>query len=194
MQESIKRIFPIKNIYNGVIETKDKRLCKVIEVYPINFYLKSVSEQESILYQYKNFLNMCNFDIQILVQSKKKDLDNHILKIEKNIELEKDEKIKKLMEEYINMINSEVKKSAITKRFFIIFSSDILGKNFSKNRALLDLEEKTLKIKNALLSCGNDIREFDKDNKELINIIYTYMNPIMSEYQRFKEFNYEYKY
>lgn len=136
---------------------------------------------------------MCNFDIQILAQSKKKDLDNHILKIENNIEVENNEKIKKLMREYINMVNNEVKKFAITKRFFIIFSSDILSKNFDKNKALLDLEEKTLKIKNALFSCGNDIREFDKDNKELINIIYTYMNPIMSNNQRFKEFNYEYK-
>ena len=194
MRKSVKTYCPIKNIYNGIIETKDKRLCKVLEIHPINFSLKSISEQENILYQYKNFLNMCNFDIQILVQSKKKDLTNHILKIENNIELEKDEKIRKLMREYINVVNSEVKKSSITKRFFIIFSSDTLSKEFGRDKVVLDLQEKALKVKSALSGCGNEVLEFNKNNKELINIIYTYMNPITSEKQIFKEFNYEYKY
>lgn len=194
MRKSVKTHFPIRNIENGVIETKEGKLCKVLEVYPINFALKSFSEQESILYQYKNFLNTCNFDIQILVQSRKKDLDNHILQIEKNIEKEKNEKLVNLMREYINMIKNEVLKFAITKRFFIIFSSEVLSKNLTREQALSDLQEKTLKIKNTLSGCGNDVNEFNKNNKELVNIIYSYMNPVTSEIQRYKEFNYEYKY
>jgi len=194
MRKSVKSYFPIRNIENGIIETKDGRFCKVLEIYPINFELKSLSEQEDILYQYKNFLNTCNFDIQILVQSRRKDLDNHILQIERNIEKEGNEKIINLMRKYINMIKSEVLKSAITKRYFVVFSSGVLSRNLSKEQALIDLEEKTLKVKNTLSICGNDIKEFNKNNKELINILYTYMNPITSEIQNFKEFNYEYKY
>jgi len=194
MRKSVKSYFPIRNIENGIIETKDGRFCKVLEIYPINFELKSLSEQEDILYQYKNFLNTCNFDIQILVQSRRKDLDNHILQIERNIEKEGNEKIINLMKKYINMIKSEVLKSAITKRYFVVFSSGVLSRNLSKEQALIDLEEKTLKVKNTLSICGNDIDDFNKNNKELINILYTYMNPITSEIQNFKEFNYEYKY
>lgn len=194
MRKSVKKYFPIKNIEGGIIETKDGQLCKVLEVYPINFALKSTEEQESILYQYKKFLNTCNFEVQILVQCQKKNLDKHILLIEKNIEGEKNEKLVKLMEKYICMIKNEVLKSAITKRFFIIFSSEFIEKDLSREHALADLQEKTLKIKNTLIGCGNDVKEFDKNNKELIDIIYKYMNPVTSEIQRFKEFNYEYKY
>jgi len=194
MRKSIKSYFPIKNIENGIIETKDGRLCKVVEVYPINFSLKSFEEQENILYQYKHFFNSCNFEIQILVQSQKKELDSHIFQIEKNIEVEKNERVVKLMKSYIDMIKSEVIKSAITKKFFVVFSSGKLNKELTKERALKELQEKTLKIKNALLACGNDIKEFNKENRELINLLYMYMNPVTSEIQKYKEFNYDYKY
>jgi len=193
MRKSIKTWFKIKNVEKGIIEMKDGTLCKVIEVYPINFSLKSANEQESILYEYKNFLNTCDFNIQILVQSKKGNLDSHILQIEKNIKNETDEKIIRLMREYIDMVKNETLKSAITKRFFIIFSSGGDGKTFHREQAIADLQEKALKVKNAIGKCGNDVREFDKAGNELVNIIYTYLNPTTSAIQNFKEFNYEYK-
>lgn len=192
MRKSVKSWFKIKNIVNGFIELKDGRICKVLEVQPINFSLKSTSEQESILYNYRNFLNICDFDIQILVQSKKGNLDNHILEIEDNILEEKNEKIINLMKKYINMIRNETLKSAITKRFFIIFFEDF-EKGMKRELAFSKLQEKALKIKTSLSKCGNNIKDFDKNNDELIDIIYTYMNPTLSEIQEFKEISYEYK-
>lgn len=189
MRKAIKTWFQIKNISNGIIELKDGQFCKVIEVYPINFSLKSKAEQEGILYGYKNFLNACNFNIQILVQSKKGNLDSHISKIEKSVKFEKSEKLINLVDEYINMIKTDTLKSAITKRFFIIFSSEVIP----KEKALIELQEKTVKIRNSLDKCGNLVKEFDKNNNELISIIYTYLNPVTSQIQKFKEFNYEYK-
>jgi len=193
MRKSIKSIFPIRNIEAGVIELKDGRFCKVTEVYPVNFALKSESERESILYEYKNFLHTCDFNIQILVRSKKGNLDGHIAQIEKNMKIEKDEKTVKLMKAYIGMIKNETLKSAMTKRFFIVFSSGEKGKSLTKEQAVRELSEKSRKVKNALGRCGNEVKEFDKNNDELIDIIYTYMNPTTSEIQNFKEFDYEYK-
>lgn len=172
---------------------KDGRFCKVIEVYPINFSLKSKAEQEDILYKYKTFLNACNFDIQILVQSRKGNLDNHILKVEESIEKEEDKKIVNLMHEYIEMIRNETLKSAITKRFFIVFSTENVKKRLSEEQALIELQEKTVKVKNTLSKCGNSIKDFNENNDELVDVIYTYMNPITSQIQNFKEFSYEYK-
>ena len=39
-----KNWFPIKNIRDGIIETKNGRYCKVLEILPINFELKSVKD------------------------------------------------------------------------------------------------------------------------------------------------------
>ena len=192
MQKAIKSWFLIKKIENGVIELKNGKLCKVLEVYPVNFSLKSKSEQENILYQYKNFLSVCDFDIQILVQSKKGNLDNHISVIEENIKKEKSLETKKLMQEYINMIKKESLKNAISKNFFIIFFI-VQDKKGYKEHCILELNEKALKIKETLDKCGNYVKDFDEDNKELINMIYTYLNPITSDIQRLKEVDYEYK-
>ena len=39
--KSIKNWFPIKSIEDGIIKTKTGKYCKVLEVYPVNFELKS---------------------------------------------------------------------------------------------------------------------------------------------------------
>ena len=192
MKKSIKKWFQIKNIENGIIELRNGKFCKVLEVYPINFSLKSESEQEAILYQYKNFLNICDFGVQILVESKKGNLDNHISIIEENIKKEESLETRKLMEEYIKMIREESLKNAISKKFFIVFFSK-LEKGKIKEHILLELNEKTLKIKEALGKCGNDVKDFNENNRELINIIYTYLNPMTSKVQTIKEVDYEYK-
>ena len=41
---------------------------------PINYYLKSDLEKEAILNSFKLFLKTCDFNIQILIQSKKENL------------------------------------------------------------------------------------------------------------------------
>ena len=77
-------IFFEKILDSGIIKLKNNSFIKILKISPINFNLKSNLEKESILNSYKTFLKTCNFDIQILIQSNKEDLSNHILKIQKN--------------------------------------------------------------------------------------------------------------
>lgn len=188
MKKSVKSWMPIKSIESGIVELKSGGFCKAVEIYPINFSLKSLSEQKGILYQYKSFLNVCNFDIQILFQSKRGNLDMHIENIEKNMKNEIGN-MRELMKMYVDMVREETLKNAIKKQFFIIFYS----KEKERERAIADLQEKSLKIKSAIVKCGNGFREFDNLNDELAEVIYTYMNPVTSEMQKMKRFDYEYK-
>ena len=43
-RDSIQAWLPIKNILGGVAVTKDNRFVKILEVLPVNIYLKSASE------------------------------------------------------------------------------------------------------------------------------------------------------
>ena len=98
---------PINNIYEeGIIKTKESIFIKIIKVKPINFNLKSDLEKSSILNSYKTFLKTCNFNFQILIQSKKENLDNHINKIKLNIK--NDKNLIQISEQYIKF----------TKKFF----------------------------------------------------------------------------
>ena len=107
MRKSIKSWFPIRDIKDGIIETKDREYLKILEILPINFELKSNFEKETIVYQYKTFLKTCNFDMQILVQSKKNDLDDHVESILNVMKNEMSETLKNLSDEYIKNVKEK---------------------------------------------------------------------------------------
>ena len=179
--KSIKNWFPIKNIEDGIIKTRYGKYCRVLEVSPVNFELKSVKEQENILNRYRTFLNSCDFDIQILIQSKRSNLDEHIKLLNEKIEKERSQKVINFMKEYVNMIQNETLKAAITKKFYIIcFASLNLT---SKEQIKLDLKEKIIKIENSLSKCQNNIKKLN--SKEIIENLYGYMNLNTSKIQPF---------
>ena len=72
-----------KCLDKGIIKIEKNKYIKILKIIPINFNLKTQLEKESILNSYKIFLKSCNFDIQILIQSKKENLNNHIENIKK---------------------------------------------------------------------------------------------------------------
>ena len=134
---------------------------KIIKIMPINYNLKSELEKKSIINSYKIFLKTCNFPIQILIQSKKENLDDHILKIQKNIE--KNKKIEDIGKEYIKYIKSiNLSKKSSTKEFYIVINNE---KNNTKNNIEIEeiikneLNEKYFKIKECLSRCGNSVQE-----------------------------------
>ncbi len=184
MRKSIKSWFPIKNISNGIIENKNGEFLKILEILPINFELKSIEEKETILYSYKTFLKTCNFTIQILIKSKKNDLDAHISSVLKNIESENSDTLKFLGNEYVKMVNEKTLKNTITRKFFVVFFAEVNGnKKISRDMACEDLKEKTLKIKIALEKCGNEVVDLAEDNFYIINNLYKELNRNISEIQ-----------
>lgn len=184
MRKSIKSWFPIKNISDGIIENKNGEFLKILEILPINFELKSIEEKETILYSYKTFLKTCNFTIQILIKSKKNDLEAHIFSVLKNIESENSDTLKFLGNEYVKMVNEKTLKNTITRKFFIVFFAEVNGnKKISRDMACEDLKEKTSKIKIALEKCGNEVVDLAEDNFYIINNLYKELNRNISEIQ-----------
>ena len=55
-RDSIQAWLPVKNIIGGVVITKDNRFIKILEVLPVNFYLKSPSDQQNIITSYAAYL------------------------------------------------------------------------------------------------------------------------------------------
>ena len=155
---------------NGIIKLKNNSYVKILKISPINFNLKSNLEKESILNSYKIFLKTCNFDIQILIQSNKEDLSNHISKIKKNNLEEKKQKIANEYIEFIQEINKKRKSSS--KNFYILIKEVPENKKNEENEKIYSekLNEKYLKIKECLSRCGNMVIQFES-REEVENII-----------------------
>ena len=170
---SIQKWIPIEKILEkGIIKLKKNKYIKILKVNPINFNLKTQMEKESILNSYKIFLKTCNFDMQILIQSKKEDLSNHIENIQDISQKEKNKIIKKYSEEYIKFIKEKNNKNkSASKNIYLIIknNSDNLEENI-----IQELNEKYFKIKDNLLRCGNLIFECDKN--EIKKILFSFFN------------------
>lgn len=178
-QSTTQDWIPLEEILEtGIIKNKSKYI-KILKVTPINYNLKSDLEKQAILNSYKTFLKTCNFDIQILIQSSKENLEKNIFNIQKNIQKKENkylEKISKNYIEYINKINFNKKSSS--KNFFIIISKKISKQeeyNESFEIVKNDLKEKYFKIKECLSRCGNSVFEVN-DKEEVLKILNSFFN------------------
>ena len=164
---------------DGFIKLKNFDIVKILKVEPINYNLKSDLEKESILNSYKIFLKTCNFDIQIVIQSNKQDLTNHIQQIEKNIQKKENKKIKNLGKKYIKFINEINSSKRNSSKVFFLIISDNLKKieNTANSEEIIkaDLREKYFKVKECLARCGNSVTEVENKN-ELIEIVDSFLN------------------
>ena len=162
--KSVQEWLPFEYILdNGIIKLKNSSYVKIIEIIPINFNLKSELEKEAILNSYKIFLKTCNFNIQILIQSNKENLEKIISKINIQKKQEK-EIINKISENYINYIKelNQNKKSS-NKNFYIIIKS-IENEKIEEN-IIEELNENYFKIKECLSRCGNIVKDINKKDK-----------------------------
>ena len=181
MKKNVKTVqqwIPIeKVINNGIIKFKDNSYVKILKVSPINYNLKSNLEKESILNSYKIFLKTCNFNIQILIQSKKEDLTKHIAIIQKN-ELNSNQFISQKYINYIQDINQKRKSSS--KNFYILIKENPENKKQKINQEIErikcdNLNEKYLKIKECLARCGNNVIQID-NREEVKQILNSFFN------------------
>ena len=174
-KKSVQEWFSFETILeDGIIKYKNKYV-KIIKILPVNFDLKSELEKKAILNSYKLFLKTCNFNIQILIQSKKQDLTSHIFKIKKV--KEENPKIKELKEEYISYINEKnSENNSSIKVFYIIIEYKIDKKDVNNfNNAKRVLNDNYFKIKESLSRCGNIIYNLS-EKKETFEILKNFYN------------------
>ena len=179
-ENSVQNIIPIEEIKeNGIIKLKNETYIKIIKIIPINYELKSELEKKTILNSYKSFLKTCNFNLQILIQSKKEDLEKHISILEKQKNIKKTPKEKQIFDNYIEYIKkSNLDNKSSSKNFYIVISQNNelskKGLNNLEKIIIENLNEKYFKIKETLSRCGNIVYETDK--KEVIDIMYSFFN------------------
>ncbi len=178
-EQSTQNWLPIEEILNNGIIKMNKKYIKILKVTPINYNLKSDLEKQAILNSYQIFLKTCDFNIQILIQSSKENLEKNIFNIKKNIQKKENKYLEKISEnyiEYINKINSSKKSSS--KNFYIIISKKIpKEQEYNESFEIIknDLKEKYFKIKECLSRCGNSVFEIDT-KEEILKIINSFLN------------------
>ena len=174
---STQKWLPVKEFKDGVIVMKDGRYVKVIEVLPVNFYLKSETEQQNIIYYYASYLKIAPDNMQIRVLTLKADISTYLERLGGFLETENNDECRNMIADEMSFVEQLSYNVAVKKRFFIAF--DFTPKGFDKAYTFEDakryLEDEEYKARRYLAQCGMEVLEVS-DNAFLTDLFFAMIN------------------
>ncbi len=170
----VAEYLPIDKIDNGIIYTKDHRYIKIIEVIPINFLLRSAREQRSIIYSFISYLKISPVKIQFKVLTKRADLNKHTDIVRREMAVEQDPNCRMLQEDYLQLINRIGSREATTRRFFIAFEYEQVGRRGGNEEAdaIASLQIAARTAANYLKQCGNEVLMPENEDEFTVDVLY----------------------
>lgn len=118
---SSQKYLEIAEIKDNVVVMKNGSLRAVLMVSSVNFALKSIDEQDAIIYRYQAFLNSLDFSIQIVVNSRQLNIDSYLEALREEEKRQTNDLLRMQIMSYMEYINGLVKMANIvTKTFYIV--------------------------------------------------------------------------
>ncbi|MBI4835851.1 MAG: TraC family protein [Candidatus Abawacabacteria bacterium] len=208
VEASTQTHLKIAEIKDNTIVLKDGSVRAVLSVSSVNFELLSEQEQNSIIYSYQSFLNSLDFPIQIVIRSKRLDIEGYLTRMTEIANKQSDTRLKQQTFDYIDFVASFVEYSDIMEKdFYIVVPHEpdrSKGSNFFQrfmqklNPSDNGLEYKIRKqefsvlrktlnqransVVNALSSAGIYVKRLN--THELIQMLYEVHNPLNSQGQK----------
>jgi hypothetical protein len=123
----------IAEIKDDIVVLKNGGIRAVLQTNSVNFNLKSEDEQNATIYSFQSFLNSIDFPVQIVIQSRKLDVDKYIENVKEIGEKHENALLKKQTMEYCEYIQKLVEYADIMeKKFYVIVPFDpYRNQNFS---------------------------------------------------------------
>lgn len=197
-----QQFLDVAEVKENVIVLKNGSLRLVLTVSAINFELKSSEEQEAIVSQYQNFLNSLDFPLQILISSRKLNIEKYLDFVTKQEKKQPNDLLRLQISEYKNFIQQLVSVSDIMdKLFFLVIpfyptenaeggaiSNFLAFLNPKKN--IIEKRESFETYKNQLLQradhiiaglSGIGLKIAPLQTQELVELLYNSYNPNVFE-------------
>lgn len=188
---------PVREVRDGIAILKNGGLRGVLLASSLNFALKSADEQESILFQFQNFLNSLDFSVQFFIQSRELDIRPYTNLLEERYAAQTDDLMRIQVREYIDFVKNFAEDADImSKSFFIVVPytpstlqerKTVLGipvgkkkkgeeeksRTFEENRT--QLQQRMSVVEQGLSRVG--VRTIQLGTEELVELLHTLFNP-----------------
>lgn len=116
-----QEFLPIKEIKEGIAILRNGEWRAVLIVSSMNFALLSPDEQDAVIYQFQNFLNSLDFNIQILIQSRRLNIVGYLKTLEEIEAKQESELLRVQASEYREFIKSLSEMvNLMSKNFYIV--------------------------------------------------------------------------
>lgn len=205
---STQLFLDIAEIKDNIVVLKNGGLRAILQTNSINFNLKSEEEQNSIIYGYQSFLNSLEFPVQIVVQSRKLDVDKYIETVREIGDKHTNILLKEQTNEYCDYILQLVEYADIMeKRFYVVIpfdpyrnrkqstfskfmssisSSDSVDAIKRRHREFEELKKGVTERVSAAIAGleGCNLRVAQLNTSQLIELFYQIYNPVTSHNEK----------
>ncbi|RJO59723.1 hypothetical protein C4546_00650 [Candidatus Parcubacteria bacterium] len=202
---STQKFLDVWEIKDDVVILKNGTIRSVLLVSSMNFALKSEEEQAAVIQAYTQFLNTLDFPLQIVIQSRKLNIDPYLDNLKLIEKTQANELLKMQTQEYITYVRELVELADImSKRFYVVVPFEA-GANkrqgfFKRLAAVLsptniihikqkrfeEMRDELLKrvdfVAEGLSAIG--LKAVPLDTQGLIELFYTTYNPQTSEQEK----------
>lgn len=118
---STEQYLDIAEIRDDVVIMKDGTLRGVVLVSSINFALKSEDEQTAVISSYVSFLNSIDFPVQVVIQSRKLNIDAYLDRLKEAERTQHNELLRTQIADYRQFVRELIELGQImSKRFFVV--------------------------------------------------------------------------
>ena len=177
-RDSIQAWLPIKNIRGGVVVTRDNRFIKIMEVLPVNIYLKSANDRQNIIASYAAWLKIAQDNLQLEARTLPADTADYVERMKQYAEQEENESCREMIEDNIAQIGQGVASDAIRHRFFLIFQYEahMKSKGHSVAAIIQRLNEEADTARRYLDVCELEVLEPRYTDDFVLKLLYEIIN------------------
>lgn len=197
-----QKFIAIQEIKDSIVILKNGGLRTVCIASSINFELKGNEEQEALIYRFQAFLNSLDFSLQILVSSRKLNIDPYLEDLKELAKTQENELLHAQTVEYVDFIKKFVELTDImNKSFYLIIPYNPVGAKkegvLSKIKLIISPRETIQKLtpekfeeyKDQLMQRVNHVTEGLRpleikstilNTEQLIRLFYEFYNPSRS--------------
>ncbi len=209
---------PFSEIHDDTVILKNGGLRAVLRTTSINFNLKSEQEQNALTFGYQSFLNSLEFPVQIVIKSRKLDVDKYIDSLKGKVIHQTNPLLQKQTYEYIDFISRLVEYADIMEKDFLVVvpydppraqsvsflekikemltgkesQGDLKRKHEEFEALSKGLSQRVLTIQSGLENLGLKVNQLT--TQELIELFYNTYNPVVARNEKIqdtKEYNLE---
>ena len=193
-------LIAIEEIKDSTVILKNGSIRQIIMVSGTNFALKSEGEQNIITLAYQNFLNSLDFSIQIIIHSRKINIEKYLTGLEERQQNETSPLLQSQIGEYKEFVAGFVRENDImSKTFFVVVPFSAVGLPSSQTISKLvpflrkkegaetadrsaALEQSLSQLKQRVNQVIEGLRSIELDaivlnDEQLVELFYNFYNP-----------------
>ena len=177
-RDSIQSWLPIKNIIGGVVITRDNCFVKILEVLPVNIYLKSPADRQNIIASFASYLKIAPDSMQFEARTLPADTEEYVRQMEEYAANEENDYCREMIEDNIREIGRGIASEALRHRFFLIFQYEarMRAKRNTVQHLIERLNEEADTARRYLDICELEVLEPRFSDDFVLKLLYEILN------------------